>query len=94
MDNIVRTLRKHTGLAPQVLATDPDLGSNGEVSYSFGERSKRLARLFSIDPNTGWISTQGSLDFERKKQYDIEVVAADNGGSSGNGGLRSSAKVS
>ena len=47
----------HTQLV-QVLATDPDLGNNGEVSYSFGERSKRLARLFSIDPNTGWISTQ------------------------------------
>ena len=89
---VSEAVEPHTQLV-QVLATDPDLGNNGEVSYSFGERSKRLARLFSIDPNTGWISTQGSLDFERRRQYDIEVVAADNGGNSGNGGLKSSAKV-
>ena len=79
----------HTDLV-QVVATDPDLGSNGEVSYSFGERSRRLARLFSVDPHTGWVSTQGALDFERRRQYDLEVVAADNGG---NGGLKSTAKV-
>ena len=86
--SVSEAVEPHTQLV-QVLATDPDLGSHGEVSYAFGERSKRLARLFSVDPNTGWISTQDTLDFERRRQYDLEVVAADNGGN----GLTSTAKV-
>ena len=54
--------------------------------------SATLETSFS-QPYTLFFAQQGSLDFERKRQYDIEVVAADNGGNSGNG-LRSSAKVS
>jgi hypothetical protein len=33
-----------------------------------------------VDPNTGWLTTQGELDYETEEEYEIEIVAADNGG--------------
>ncbi|KAF7703659.1 protocadherin-17 isoform X1 [Silurus meridionalis] len=61
-------------------ATDPDEGSNGQVTYSlsfFG--SDRIKELFSIDPKTGIIKIQGKIDYEENPIIEIDVQAKDQG---------------
>ncbi|XP_036933524.1 protocadherin alpha-8-like isoform X23 [Acanthopagrus latus] len=64
----------------QVNATDLDDGQNGEVVYSFSKSvSHRLLNLFDIDPSTGEIIVKGSIDYEHKDRYEIEIQASDKG---------------
>ncbi|XP_074535832.1 protocadherin Fat 3a isoform X2 [Halichoeres trimaculatus] len=69
----------------QVQALDQDSGANGQVTYSLGtliqpeEDSVGLADTFSIDSNTGWISTRKDLDHESNPSYTFTVVASDLG---------------
>ncbi|XP_072573582.1 protocadherin gamma-A11-like isoform X11 [Paramormyrops kingsleyae] len=61
----------------KVSATDADKGINGEVRYSFSGLS--VTDLFHIDAFTGDITVSGGLDFEKSRQYEINVKAADHG---------------
>ncbi|XP_072573597.1 protocadherin beta-15-like [Paramormyrops kingsleyae] len=61
----------------KVSATDADKGINGEVRYSFSGRS--FSDVFYIDSLTGEIKVIGPLDFEKAKQYEMNVKAADHG---------------
>ncbi|XP_069390111.1 protocadherin Fat 3a isoform X3 [Paralichthys olivaceus] len=69
----------------QVQTVDPDSGANGQVTYSLGELiqsegdSDTLVDTFSIDSNTGWISTCKDLDHEINPSYTFTVVASDLG---------------
>ncbi|XP_042342086.1 protocadherin Fat 3-like [Plectropomus leopardus] len=69
----------------QVQALDPDSGANGQVTYSLGTLiqsegdSDTLVETFSIDSNTGWISTCKDLDHETNPSYTFTVVASDLG---------------
>lgn len=69
----------------QVQAHDPDSGANGQVTYSLGALIQSegdfdtLAGTFSIDGNTGWISTRKDLDHETNPSYTFTVVASDLG---------------
>uniref|UniRef100_A0A672H9V7 FAT atypical cadherin 3a n=1 Tax=Salarias fasciatus TaxID=181472 RepID=A0A672H9V7_SALFA len=69
----------------QVQALDPDSGANGQVTYRLGELIQSdgdvdtLVGTFSIDSNTGWISTHKDLDHETKPSYTFTVVASDLG---------------
>ncbi|XP_058490764.1 protocadherin Fat 3a isoform X2 [Solea solea] len=69
----------------QVQALDPDSGANGQVTYSLGALiqsqgdSDTLGGTFSIDSNTGWISTRKDLDHEMNPSYTFTVVASDLG---------------
>ncbi|XP_069022569.1 protocadherin Fat 3a isoform X6 [Embiotoca jacksoni] len=69
----------------QVQALDPDSGANGQVTYQLGTSiqsegdSDTLADTFSIDSNTGWISTRKDLDHETNPSYTFTVVASDLG---------------
>uniref|UniRef100_A0A665TAV5 FAT atypical cadherin 3a n=1 Tax=Echeneis naucrates TaxID=173247 RepID=A0A665TAV5_ECHNA len=69
----------------QVQALDPDSGANGQVTYSLGALiqsegdSNTLSSTFSIDCNTGWISTHKDLDHETNPSYTFTVVASDLG---------------
>lgn len=69
----------------QVQAVDPDPGANGQVTYSLGALiqsegdSDTLVGTFSIDSNTGWISTRKDLDHETNPSYTFTVVASDLG---------------
>ncbi|XP_046715396.1 protocadherin gamma-A11-like isoform X13 [Silurus meridionalis] len=68
-------------LVVTVSATDKDKGSNGEVSYSFSQSTGNEAtEIFSIESDTGVIKLKGLLDFEKSKQYELDVDAMDNGG--------------
>ncbi|XP_064181992.1 protocadherin gamma-A11-like isoform X20 [Anguilla rostrata] len=63
-----------------VTATDADKGTNGEIIYSFSHGADRASDLFNIDSDTGEITVNGPVDFEKSKQYEINVEATDKGG--------------
>nr|XP_006811702.1 PREDICTED: protocadherin Fat 4-like [Saccoglossus kowalevskii] len=58
-----------------VTATDPDAGSNGDVSYSLNTTD------FAVDEITGEVSINQSLDYEDgdNRKYTFQVFAADRG---------------
>ncbi|XP_056094087.1 protocadherin gamma-A1-like isoform X2 [Rhinichthys klamathensis goyatoka] len=64
----------------KVSATDNDQGANGEITYSFSRSSGKALDLFHIDTNTGEITTKGGLDYERAKQFELNIDATDKGG--------------
>ncbi|KAJ8367947.1 hypothetical protein SKAU_G00079750 [Synaphobranchus kaupii] len=67
----------------QVRALDPDWGANGQVTYSLAPppnvEMDWNADTFTIDSNTGWISTLKDLDYETYPSYTFAVVASDLG---------------
>ncbi|XP_064159770.1 protocadherin Fat 3a isoform X4 [Anguilla rostrata] len=67
----------------QVRALDPDWGANGQVTYSIASppnvEMDWTADTFTIDSNTGWISTLKDLDYETSPSYTFAVVASDLG---------------
>ncbi|KAJ0061580.1 hypothetical protein NL108_005707, partial [Boleophthalmus pectinirostris] len=73
----------------QVTARDKDQGPNGDVRYSLLKGKNSHSDWFSINPDTGIITTATVLDFESEPAPSITVVATDNGRPS----LSSTAKV-
>ncbi|XP_010577564.1 PREDICTED: protocadherin gamma-B2-like, partial [Haliaeetus leucocephalus] len=67
-------------LVLRVRATDADAGSNGRVSYSFGNVPDGVRALFSVDSDSGEVRTAGPLDFEEKSKYSFALEARDGGG--------------
>ncbi|XP_058263779.1 protocadherin gamma-A11-like isoform X12 [Hemibagrus wyckioides] len=68
-------------LVVTVSATDKDKGSNGEITYSFSQNSEKEAmELFNINSETGEIKVNDILDFEKSKQFELNVEAIDEGG--------------
>ncbi|XP_068182546.1 protocadherin alpha-3-like [Antennarius striatus] len=64
----------------QVNATDLDDGMNGEVIYSFSNSmNQNILNLFDINPLSGVIVVKGSIDYEEKDIYQIEIEASDKG---------------
>ena len=58
----------------QVLALDPDTGSNAEISYSIQPET-----VFTISPDSGNITLIQSLDFEQVTSFTHTLVATDTG---------------
>ncbi|CAG9791699.1 unnamed protein product [Diatraea saccharalis] len=74
---LAETAPPHTSLV-QLMADDPDSGSNGEVRFSIlAEESEGSAALFRVDPHSGWVSTAGALDRERRAEHRLALLAAD-----------------
>lgn len=65
----------------QVTANDPDKDANGEVTYTLEPDIDDISEIFSIDSQTGWITTMKETDCESKQSYRFYVVATDHGGS-------------
>ncbi|XP_054989208.1 protocadherin Fat 3 isoform X2 [Sorex araneus] len=65
----------------QVRAVDLDWGANGQVTYSLhsDSQTEKVMEAFTIDSNTGWISTLKDLDHETDPAFTFSVVAADLG---------------
>ena len=59
----------------QVVATDGDEGPSGTITYSILEGADGK---FTIDPQTGEIFTNGTLDREERDVYQLTVRAVDN----------------
>lgn len=68
---------------PQVTANDPDAETNGLVTYSLEalpeEEEAGATQMFSIDGESGWITTNQEADCEAAHLYRFSVVATDNG---------------
>ncbi|NXU52532.1 CADN protein, partial [Turnix velox] len=61
----------------QVLATDLDSGLHGEVHYLILKDASEDYQFFTIEPETGIISTRASFDREKRASYLIEVQSQD-----------------
>ena len=59
-----------------VNATDQDEAENGRITYRLHPESQRLVK---IDQDTGLISTNALLDYEKMHQFQFRVIASDNG---------------
>ncbi|XP_074740237.1 protocadherin alpha-8-like [Strix uralensis] len=67
-------------LVTQVSATDPDVGSNRDVTYAIETFvPPSAADVFSIDAEIGEVRLTGALDFEIVNFYELHVKATDKG---------------
>ncbi|XP_053936010.1 protocadherin alpha-C2-like isoform X4 [Cuculus canorus] len=67
-------------LVVKLNASDPDEGSNGDVIYSFSSYTpQKVRQLFSVDPHSGEVRVNGTLDYEEASSYEIYVQATDQG---------------
>ena len=76
------SLAEHVNIGSKVIkvkANDNDTGSNADVTYHFSPLVGKLANVFALDTNSGWITTLVKLDREKTDKYDLEVVATDRG---------------
>ncbi|XP_056672546.1 protocadherin gamma-B5-like [Monodelphis domestica] len=64
----------------RVEASDKDEGVNAEITFSFDSSSHREWQMFSLDPNSGEITSLKNLDFEKTKDYSMVLEARDGGG--------------
>ncbi|KAM9033570.1 protocadherin-8-like [Sarcophilus harrisii] len=61
-------------------ATDPDEGPNGDVVFSFSDRTPSEAQFpFHLDPRSGRLTLAGPVDYEQKETYELDVRAQDQG---------------
>lgn len=65
-----------------VVATDPDGGEWGTLTYSWAEVEKGTANTFLVDPKTGMITVGRPLDFATREVYRMRMNARDGGGQS------------
>uniref|UniRef100_A0A3Q3VQC2 Uncharacterized protein n=1 Tax=Mola mola TaxID=94237 RepID=A0A3Q3VQC2_MOLML len=63
----------------KVSASDPDMGANGQISYTLHGPN---ADKFHLDQRTGELFTLAVLDRERKVEYNLVAKATDGGGRS------------
>ncbi|XP_029626422.1 protocadherin beta-16-like [Salmo trutta] len=63
-----------------ISATDADQGSNGRITYSIPKSG--ASHLFEIDHVYGVVKLNGHIDYEKRKHYEIDVQATDQGGHS------------
>ncbi|XP_035265581.1 protocadherin Fat 2 [Anguilla anguilla] len=64
----------------QVTANDPDMETNGEVTYRVEPDPDDISEVFTIDSESGWITTLKETDCETTRLYRFHVVATDHGG--------------
>lgn len=60
-----------------IKAHDADLGVNGKISYRI--QDSPVSHLVAIDPDTGDVTAQRSLDYEQMAGFEFLVVAEDGG---------------
>ncbi|XP_060109623.1 protocadherin beta-16-like isoform X7 [Heteronotia binoei] len=67
-------------LVTKVNATDRDLGSYGDITFSFSQLSDNVARSFKLSRYTGELTVAGIIDYEENRNYEINIRATDGGG--------------
>ncbi|XP_060936072.1 protocadherin beta-16-like [Limanda limanda] len=61
-----------------VMATDVDKGNNGKVTYTISKSG--AASLFKIGPDSGVLTLDGNVDYEKRRRYELDVQVSDQGG--------------
>ncbi|XP_047441133.1 protocadherin beta-16-like [Mugil cephalus] len=67
-------------LVTSVSASDADHGFNGKITFSITNSLDDVRHMFQIDEESGEVRLVGSLDYEKKRNVQINVRARDNGG--------------
>uniref|UniRef100_A0A8V0YA27 Cadherin domain-containing protein n=1 Tax=Gallus gallus TaxID=9031 RepID=A0A8V0YA27_CHICK len=67
-------------LVLRVMATDADVGTNGDISYQFSQVVSQSQSAFTINTTNGEIRVKTPLDFETTHKYELGVRATDGGG--------------
>ncbi|XP_033989896.1 protocadherin beta-16-like [Trematomus bernacchii] len=63
-----------------VSASDADHGLNGKITYSITNTLDDVRHMFDINEDSGEVKLIGLLDYEKKRTFQINVRAMDNGG--------------
>ncbi|XP_063353595.1 protocadherin beta-16-like isoform X25 [Pelmatolapia mariae] len=63
-----------------VRASDADHGLNGKITYSITNTLDDVRHMFEINDENGEVKLMGRLDYEKKRHFQINVRARDNGG--------------
>ncbi|XP_065546586.1 protocadherin alpha-2-like isoform X6 [Lathamus discolor] len=67
-------------LVAWVNATDPDAGSNAEMTFTASNTfPQKGLNIFILNPKTGEIRLTGAMDFEDVRSYEIQIEATDQG---------------
>lgn len=67
-------------LVAMLTASDHDQGTNGSVTYSLQANvNQKYPNVFALDTMTGQLTTNSKMDRETIAQYEIQVVARDQG---------------
>nr|XP_056722701.1 protocadherin beta-16-like [Euleptes europaea] len=67
-------------LVTTVNATDRDLGSYGDITFSFSQLPDNVARSFKLNKHTGELTVAGIIDYEENTKHEISIRATDGGG--------------
>ncbi|XP_061581335.1 protocadherin gamma-A5-like isoform X31 [Cololabis saira] len=63
-----------------VSASDADHGLNAKITYSITNTLDEVRQMFAVSEENGEVTLIGHLDYEKKKTFQINVRARDNGG--------------
>ncbi|XP_078117478.1 protocadherin beta-16-like [Sander vitreus] len=63
-----------------VSASDADHGLNGKITYSITNTLDDVRHMFDVNDDSGEVRLTGHLDYEKKRTFQINVRAMDNGG--------------
>ncbi|XP_024919232.1 protocadherin beta-1-like [Cynoglossus semilaevis] len=63
-----------------VTATDADQSPNGKIMYSVSNTLDGDSLMFFVNEENGNVYLNGKLDFEEKKNYQVNIIATDAGG--------------
>ncbi|XP_046717044.1 protocadherin gamma-C4-like [Silurus meridionalis] len=63
-----------------VSASDADEGINGQVTYYISNTDKNVKDLFIINLNSGEITLNGHIDYEKTTHFQFDIQAKDQGG--------------
>nr|XP_054595041.1 protocadherin beta-16 isoform X15 [Nothobranchius furzeri] len=67
-------------IVTSVSASDADRGLNGKITYSITNTLDDVRQIFEVNEESGEVRLTGGLDYEKKKHFQINVRARDNGG--------------
>ncbi|MEQ2202206.1 hypothetical protein XENOCAPTIV_027355, partial [Xenoophorus captivus] len=63
-----------------VSASDADQGLNGKIAYYITNTMDEVRQIFEVNEENGEVSLIGRIDYEKKRHFQINVRARDNGG--------------
>ncbi|XP_054890839.1 protocadherin gamma-A2-like isoform X28 [Poeciliopsis prolifica] len=63
-----------------VTASDADQGLNGKITYAITSTKDEVRQIFEVNEENGEVTLIGRLDYEKKRLFQINVRARDNGG--------------
>ncbi|XP_028271962.1 protocadherin gamma-A2-like isoform X14 [Parambassis ranga] len=66
-----------------VTATDADDGSNGRITYSMSNMLDHARGMFEINKLNGEVTLNGKVDYEKARNFEINIRASDDGGLTG-----------